>query len=161
MTIGLLKEIYNDRPRDARLMGLDIGKKTIGIALSDPAQSLATPLQTIRRTKFTKDINVLYAVIRDYDVEGFVLGLPLNIDGTEGPRCQAIRDFAAEMSNHPSIFGENPWIALYDERFSTVSADNLVDGSVNKRKAKEKGITDMLAAQVILQDALTALKNMD
>jgi putative Holliday junction resolvase len=86
-----------------------------------------------------------------------MLGLPLNIDGSEGPRCQAVRDFAAEMVNHPAIFGGDPWIALHDERFSTVSADNLVDGAVSKRKAKEKGITDMLAAQVILQDALETI----
>jgi len=154
MTSGYLKEIYKDRPQDVRLMGLDIGKKTIGVALCDPTHSLATPLQTIKRTKFTKDIKVLESIIREYEVGGFVLGLPINRDESEGPRCQAVRDFAAEMRNHPDIFGSDPWIAFQDERFSTMAADSLVDGAVSKRKAKEKGITDMLAAQVILQSAL-------
>ena len=154
MTSGYLKEIYKERPRDVRLMGLDIGKKTIGVALCDPMHSLATPLQTIKRTKFTKDIKVLEGIIRDYEVGGYVLGLPINMDQSEGPRCQAVRDFAAEMRNHPDIFGSDPWIAFQDERFSTLAADSLVDGSVGKRKAKESGLTDKLAAQVILQSAL-------
>lgn len=154
MTSGYLKEIYRDRPRDVRLMGLDIGKKTIGVALCDPMHSLATPLQTIKRTKFTKDIKVLEGIIRDYEVGGYVLGLPINMDQSEGPRCQAVRDFAAEMRNHPDIFGDDPWIAFQDERFSTLAADSLVDGAVRKRKAKESGLTDRLAAQVILQSAL-------
>lgn len=154
MTIGLLKDIYEECPRGVRLLGMDIGKKTIGLALCDPDHGLATPLRTITRVKFTKDILLLAKVIDDYEVGGFVLGLPINMDGSEGPRAQSVRDFAVEMRNHPDIFGANPWIALHDERLSTAFADNLVDGSVSKRKAKEKGITDMLAAQVILQDAL-------
>ena len=157
MTIGLLKEIAEKRPRDARLMGMDIGKKTIGLAVCDPMQSLATPLETVKRTKFTKDLLVLQRIVEDYEVKGFVIGLPLNMNESEGPRCQAVRDFAAELVKYPHVVGKNPWIAFHDERFSTVSADILVDGSVNKRKAKEKGITDMLAAQVILQSALDSL----
>ena len=159
MTIGLLKDIAENCPKDVRLLGMDIGKKTIGLSVSDPILSLATPLETIKRTKFTKDILKLDVIIKDYEIGGYVLGLPLNIDDSEGPRCQAVRDFAAEMLNHPAIFGGDPWIALQDERFSTVSADNLVDGFVNKRKAKDKGITDMLAAQVILQSALDWMEN--
>lgn len=158
MTRGLLKEIAGLRPLNVRLLGMDIGKKTIGLAVCDPAQSLATPLETIRRTKFTKDILELKRVIADYEIGGFVLGLPLNMDGSEGPRCQAVRDFAAEMENHPDIFGDDPWIAFHDERFSTVSAENLVDGSVSRKKAKAKGTLDKLAAQVILQDALENLE---
>ncbi|MFP4313727.1 MAG: Holliday junction resolvase RuvX [Alphaproteobacteria bacterium] len=154
MTIGLLREIAEIRPRNARLLGMDIGKKTLGLALCDPAQSLATPLATIKRTKFTKDLVKLEAIVKDYEVEGFIIGLPLNMDDSEGPRCQAVRDFAAELLKYPAVVGDEPWIALHDERFSTVSADILVDGSVSKRKAKDKGITDMLAAQVILQSAL-------
>lgn len=157
MTIGLLKDIAENRPRNVRLLGMDIGKKTIGLAVCDPAQSLATPLQTLKRTKFTKDLIRLQDIVKDYEIGGFVLGLPLNMDNSEGPRCQAVRDFALELVRYPDVVGENPWVALHDERFSTVSADNLVDGSVSKRKAKEKGITDMLAAQVILQSALDNL----
>ena len=157
--IGLLKDIAKSRPRDVRLLGMDIGKKTLGLSVSDPMHSLATPIETIKRTKFTKDILKLDVIIKDYEIGGYVLGLPLNMDDSEGPRCQATRDFAAEMLNHPAIFGDDPWIALHDERFSTVSAETIVDGFVNKRKAKDKGITDMLASQVILQSALDWLGN--
>lgn len=157
MTIGLFKEIAEKRPRGARLLGMDIGKKTIGLSLCDPMQSLATPLKTLKRTKFTKDLIALEAIVKDYEVKGFVLGLPFNMDDSEGPRCQAVRDFASELVKYPNVVGKEPWIAFHDERFSTVSADNLVEGSVSKRKAKEKGVTDMLAAQVILQSAIDSL----
>lgn len=158
MTSGYLKDIKEQRPRDACLLGLDVGKKTIGLALSDPTHGMATPLLTIQRTKFTRDIVELEKIVKDYEVEGFVIGMPLNSDDTEGPRCQSIRDFALEMLRYPAVVGQSPWIAFWDERFSTVSAENYVDGSVNKRKAKEKGIIDKLAAYVILQSALDYLQ---
>lgn len=155
MTIGLLKEIADIRPKNARLMGLDIGKKTIGVALSDPAQGLATPLKTINRTKFTKDILQIKEIVRDYEVEGFILGLPINMDESEGPRAQSIRDFALEFVRYPEIVGENPWVALWDERFSTITAQHYTQESdLSRRKAKDKGVLDKLAAQVILQSAL-------
>lgn len=159
MTSGYLKDIKEKRPRDARLLGLDVGKKTIGLALSDPWQSMATPLLTIQRTKFTRDIVELEKIVKEYEVEGFIIGMPLNIDDTEGPRCQSIRDFAIEMMRYPNVVSDRPFVAFWDERFSTISAENYVDGSVNKRKAKEKGITDKLAAYVILQSALDYLQN--
>lgn len=155
MTIDLLKNIYKDCPKGQALLGLDVGKKTIGLALSNPTQTLATPLQTIKRTKFTQDMACLLAVINDYKVEGFIVGLPINMDGSEGRRAQSIRDFAIEMKN---TLGQDTWIALWDERLSTVSADNIVDNLVEKRKtkinAKASGLIDKLAAQTILQGAL-------
>jgi putative Holliday junction resolvase len=158
MPTGLLKDIIGVRPTHARLLGLDVGKKTIGIALSDPSQSLATPLQTINRTKFSKDMEALEKIVREFEVEGFVLGYPLNMDGSVGPRCQSVRDFAAEMVKFPAVVGSNPWVAFWDERLSTVSADNIVDELVEKRKtrvnAKSSGLIDKLAAQSILQGAL-------
>jgi putative holliday junction resolvase len=159
MTSGYLKDILDKRPREARLLGLDVGKKTIGLALCDPSQTLATPLKTIQRTKFTRDILGLEKVVKDYEIEGFIIGLPLNADKTEGPRCQSVRDFALEMLRYPNVVGDAPWVAFWDERYSTISAENYVDGSVNKRKAKEKGITDKLAALVILQSALDYLSH--
>ncbi|MGB0720341.1 MAG: Holliday junction resolvase RuvX, partial [Bdellovibrionales bacterium] len=100
MTIGLLKNIIDHAPRGSALLGLDVGKKTIGLALSDPSQSIATPLQTIKRTKFTADMKALETIITDYEVGGFVIGYPVNMDGSEGPRAQSIRDFAVEMENY-------------------------------------------------------------
>lgn len=155
MTIDYLKNIANICPKGEALLGLDVGKKTIGLALADPSHSIATPLMTINRTKFTKDMIALADIVREYEVGGFVVGLPVNMDGSEGRRAQSIRDFAIEMQN---TLGGDPWIAFWDERLSTVSADNIVDNLVEKRKtkikAKSSGLIDKLAAQVILQGAL-------
>ncbi|MCK5374231.1 MAG: Holliday junction resolvase RuvX [Alphaproteobacteria bacterium] len=157
--IDRLENIAKFCPEDVRLLGMDVGKKTIGLALADSAKGLATPLLTIRRTKFTKDIKELEIVIRDYDVGGYVIGYPLNMNGSEGPGCQSVRDFSHEFERQISE-GLRPegglWVALYDERLSTASVESFVDESVDisRRYAKEKGITDKLAAQVILQSAL-------
>lgn len=153
-----------DMPKNTRLMGLDLGSKTIGVAVSDAMQRLATPVITISRNKFTKDIEVLGKIIKEYEVGGYVLGWPLNMDGSEGVRCDATRSFADEMKQHPDIFGKNPVIALYDERLSTREVDNFLDNRVDmkkssKRGAKQAGLTDRLAAQVILQGALDFIDN--
>lgn len=158
MKIALLKDMVHTRPQGQRLLGLDVGKKTIGLALSNAEHSFATPLQTLQRIKFSKDMESLAIIVLEFEVRGFVLGYPLNMDGSVGPRCQSVRDFAAEMLNYPAVVGASPWIALWDERLSTVSADNLVDELVEKRKtrvnAKSSGLIDKLAAQSILQGAL-------
>lgn len=155
MTIDLLKNICDQRPKGERLLGLDVGKKTIGLALSDPDHKIATPLQTIQRTKFSKDMNALMECVESYEVKGFVVGYPVNMDGSEGRRAQSVRDFSAEMRNY---LGDDPWIALWDERLSTVSVESLVDKFVEKRKtkinSKSSGLIDKLAAQHILQGAL-------
>ena len=160
MTIDLLKNIVQDCPKGGALLGLDVGKKTIGLALGDPNHGIATPLDTIKRTKFTKDMNALQAVIKDYEIGGFVIGLPVNMDGSEGRRAQSIRDFAMEMER---FLGNDPWIALWDERLSTVSVEESVDNFVEKRKtktnAKASGLIDKLAAQGILQGALDFIRN--
>lgn len=162
MTFGLLKDIAQQAPRNAALLGLDVGKKTIGLALSNPEQTLATPLTTIQRRKFSLDMQELAKIVKEYEVGGFVIGLPLNMDGTEGVRSQSIRDFALEMRNHPAVTGANPWIALWDERLSTASVNDLVDNHVEKRKtrveAKASGLIDKLAAQIILDGALEFLQ---
>lgn len=161
MTVDLLKNIIDQAPQGKALLGLDVGKKTIGVAVSDPGHSVATPLTTIKRTKFTKDVEELHKIVQEYEVGGFVIGLPVNMDGSEGPRAQSIRDFALELVQRSHIVGENPWIALWDERLSTASVKEIVDNSVEKRKtrveAKESGLIDKLAAQHILQGALDAL----
>lgn len=164
MPSGPLKTIYDRKPDKTRLLCLDVGKKTLGLALSDAGQSVATPLKTIKRTKFTQDIRRLEEVIKDYGTGGYVLGYPVNMDGSEGPRCESVRHFADEMANHPDIFGKDPWIAFWDERLSTVSAEGIIDDFVEKRKtrlnAKETGIIDALAAQQILQGALDFIQAM-
>ena len=136
-------------------MGIDVGAKTLGLAVCDPAQSIATPLLTIKRTKFMKDMAALKRVVDEYSVGGFIVGLPVSMDGREGRRAQSVRDFAMEMQ---SFMGAGVFVALWDELLSTATVDDFVDELVDKRKtkikAKESGLIDRLAAQVILQGAV-------
>ena len=159
VSVALLKDCAKDAPTNVSLLGLDVGKKTIGLALSNPDQTLASPLKTIKLTKFSKDMEALKAVIAEHEIGWFVVCYPVNMDGSEGPRAQSIRDFAVEMDN--SLGGV--WIALWDERLSTVSVEDAVDKFVEKRKtkieAKASGLIDKLAAQMILQGALEFLGN--
>lgn len=158
-----LEKIAQNCPRGMALMGMDVGRKTIGIALSDSMQSFAMPHDTIRRKKFSHDLKHIEEIAHAYDVGGYVIGYPLNMDGSEGPRCQSVRDFALEFARQisPELIKTESglWVALWDERLSTVSVENFVDETVDisKRRAKDKGIIDKLAAQVILQGALDYL----
>lgn len=154
MAIKILEKHINGRPESCRLLGLDVGKKTLGLAVSDERHNIATPLHTIIRKKFSKDIWELKKIIDEYEIGGYVIGYPLNMDGSEGPRCESIRHFAEELVNNPQIVGTDPWIALWDERLSTASVEDFVGEFVNIRKAKARGIIDKLAAQSILQGAL-------
>ncbi len=159
--MDLLKNIFDDRPRGCALMGMDIGKKTIGISVSDSRQEIAFPICTIKRTKFSRDIKEIERIAREYEIGGYVLGYPLNMDSSESKGCQSIRDFGLEFAAQLSddLRGGDVWIALWDERLSTSSVEDFVDKSVgiSRRKAKERGVIDKLAAQHILQGALDFL----
>ncbi len=158
MKPNYLEKIAERRPYPGVLLGMDVGRKTIGLALSNPEQSVSTPLETIKRVKFSKDAAVLNQIIAEYDVKGLVIGFPLNMDGSEGKACQSVRDLAFELARILPVL----WIAFYDERLSTISVEKLVDKSVEKRKtrikAKESGLIDKLAAHVILESALESLQ---
>ena len=155
MKIKQLKDIEKSEiPRNCRLLGLDLGTKTIGVAVSDSMQSIATPVTTIARKKFSKDVEELGKIIREFEVGGYILGLPLNMDGGEGPRCDATRSFADEMRNRPEIFGKEPFIALWDERLSTSAVEDFLVQDVDMSRTKRKQVVDKLAAQIILQGAL-------
>ncbi len=154
MSIDILRNIAGECPKNVRLMGLDLGKKTIGVAVSDSMHSIASAIITIKRTKFTKDILELDKLIKEFEIGGFVVGLPLNMDGSEGTRCQSVRDFSRSLLEHPDIFGADPWIALQDERLSTDSVDSFLIESVDMTRTRRKQVIDKLAAQVILQGAL-------
>ncbi len=157
--MDLLKNIIADCPKDLPLLGIDVGKKTLGISVSDGLQSIAVPVGTIKRTKFSKDLKALEEHMRDYEVCGVILGYPVNMDGSEGPRCQSTRDFGLELKRQIADDvkrGSELWLALWDERLSTAAVEDFVDNTVDisRRRAKDKGIIDKLAAQVILQGAL-------
>ncbi len=138
-------------PRFARLMGLDVGTKTIGLALSDVERRIATPLETIQRVKFGKDAEALLKHAVKFDVQALILGLPLNMDGTEGPRAQSTRAFArnlAQLTQLPLIF--------QDERMSTQAVTRaLMEADASRAKRAEA--VDKMAAAYILQGALDRL----
>ena len=152
MTILDLKDVKNSLNRHQRLMGLDLGSKTIGIALSDTLLSVASPVETIRRTKFTKDANRLIDLIEEHDVGALILGMPYNMDGTEGPRCQSTRDFAINFKN----LRDMP-IGIWDERLSTSAVERMLVTDVDMTRARRAEVIDKLAATYILQGALDAL----
>ncbi|MCC2651656.1 MAG: Holliday junction helicase RuvA [Microvirga sp.] len=135
-------------PARARLMGLDLGTKTIGLALSDVERRIATPLETIKRVKFTPDVGRIKDLADRYDVGGLVFGLPLNMDGTEGPRSQATRAFVRNLKPLLPL----P-ILFWDERMSTmVVTRTLLDADASR--AKRADAVDKMAAAYILQGAL-------
>ena len=137
-------------PRGA-LIGLDLGSKTIGVAASDPDRRLAATVETVSRTRFTLDAERLLALAGERRAVGFVLGLPINMDGTEGPRAQATRAFARNFSKLTAL----P-IALWDERWSTAAVERaLIEADASRKK--RKAVIDQHAAAYILQGALDRL----
>ena len=135
----------------ARLFGLDVGTKTIGIALSDATRMIASGLTTLARVKFTLDAQRLLALADEHAIGGFVIGLPINLDGTEGPRAQATRAFARNLSR----LTPRP-IFYWDERLSTQAAERmLLEADASRRRRAE--VIDKVAATLILQGALNRL----
>ena len=135
----------------ARLAGLDLGTKTIGIALSDPGLRIATPFRTIGRTKFGKDAETLLALAEREKIGGFVLGLPVNMNGTEGPRAQATRAFLRSLAPLTAL----PFV-LWDERLSTIGAERaMLEADMSRKKRAER--IDAAAAAFILQGVLDRL----
>lgn len=134
-----------------RLLGLDLGSKTIGIALSDTLQHVATPLETLRRKKFTADAKHLVALTVKFDIAAFVIGLPLNMDGTEGSRIQSTNAFVRNMGQKTDI----PFIS-WDERMSTKAVERVLLDADSSRAARAR-VIDKMAAGYILQGALDRL----
>jgi putative Holliday junction resolvase len=135
-----------------RLMGLDLGTETIGVALSDALLSIATPVTTIRRTRFARDAERLAALARERQAGGLVYGLPVNMDGTEGPRCQSVRDFAREFDKRCPL----PY-AFWDERLSTAAVQRMLTDEADLSRKRRAEVVDRAAAAYILQGALDAL----
>ncbi len=138
---------------NARLIGIDGGTTTFGLALSDLTRTIASPLFTIERTKFKADAQRLIDTITEHAVCGLVLGLPTNMDGTEGPRCQATRALARNLNALTPI----P-ILLWDERLTTAAAERMLIAADTTRKRRGE-VIDKLAATLILQGALDRLRN--
>ncbi|TRW95492.1 Holliday junction resolvase RuvX [Paracoccus sp. M683] len=141
-------------PRAGGLVGLDLGTKTIGVAVSDGLRQVASPLLVIKRAKFTADAQALLAIIADRGLSGIVLGLPRNMDGSEGPRAQSTRAFARNLTRLTDL----P-ISFWDERLSTVAAERaLLEDDTSRRRRTE--VIDQVAAGYILQGALDRLRHL-
>jgi putative Holliday junction resolvase len=136
------------------LLGLDLGEKTIGVAISDATRSIASPLELIRKTKFTAEAERLFKLMDERRAGGLVIGLPVNMDGTEGPRCQSNRAFARNLLRLQDV----P-IAFWDERMSSMAVNRMLIGEADVTRARRADLVDKAAAAWILQGALDRLKN--
>lgn len=141
-------------PKGAPVVGLDLGEKTIGVAVSDAGWMIASPLALIRRAKFTADAEALFAQMRSRGAGAVVVGLPVNMDGTEGPRCQSARAFARNLLRLKDL----P-IAFWDERLSSVAVNRMLIEETDTSRARRAELVDKAAAAWILQGALDRLRN--
>ena len=156
--IRTLPDLAAALPKGARLLGLDLGTKTIGLAVCDPGLAVASPIHTIRRSKFTEDARELAKVVRDYGVGGMVLGLPLNMDGSQGERAQAANAFAHTLVQRADLFGGwEPEIAFWDERLSTSAVQRFMIGEADMTRKRRGEVVDKMAAAYILQGAIDSL----
>ena len=154
MVFQSLSELIKYLPKKSRLLGLDVGRKTIGLAVSDSDMKIATTVGTIRRSKFTKDVKNLDAIITERQVNGLVLGLPISMDGNEGPACQSVRQFAVNLDNMLEI-----GITFWDERLSTSAVERLLIKEADLSRNRRSEIIDKMAAAYILQGALDSLSS--
>ena len=143
-------DLFCQQPFDkgGRFLGFDVGEKTIGLALSDTKRTIATPFQVILRTQWKKDADTLLKLIKEHHILGIIVGLPLNMNGSEGPRCQSIRQFVANLLSLIDL----P-ICLWDERLSTIAVTRtLLEADLSRSKRKK--VVDKMAAAYILQGFL-------
>lgn len=151
MPVVELTEIPSLLKKHDRLLGLDVGSKTIGLAISDTSRTIASPLETIQRQKFTADVARLEEITREFTIGAIVIGLPINMDGSEGPRCQSVRQFGANLLERIDL----P-VAFWDERLSTAAVTRTLLAADSSRRRRSQ-LVDKLAASYILQGALDRL----
>ncbi len=147
-----LAQMPDALPPGQRLLGLDVGSRTIGVAVSDPGRTIASPATVVRRTKFTADADVLVDLVRSHQAGGVIIGLPVNMDGSEGPRCQSTRQFAANLLGRIELA-----VAFWDERLSTMAVERFLIDEADMSRRRRKQVVDKMAAAYILQGALDYL----
>ncbi|MDD3029955.1 MAG: Holliday junction resolvase RuvX [Alphaproteobacteria bacterium] len=157
MIVRNLSEIPALLGKGECLLGLDYGRKVIGVAVSDPGLCVASPLVSLVRKKFAADAEALAAIITERKIGGVVLGLPKNMDGTEGPTAQAVRTFVHNLSKPGLLPRDDLSVAFWDERLSTAAVERfLIEGDMSRKRRGE--VVDKMAAAYILQNALDALR---
>lgn len=154
MDVDTIEHFTKQLPRDGRLLGLDVGEVTIGLALSDAGRMIATPLHTIERKKFASDMKSLQETITKHAVCGLIIGYPVNMDGSLGPRTQSTRTFASNLKKHITL----P-ILLWDERMTTMAVERMMI-EADMSRARRAELVDKLAASYILQGVLDRIKNL-
>jgi putative Holliday junction resolvase len=158
MAIVEIDELKAKLPPEGRLMAFDVGSKTVGVATSDVLRSLATPLLTLRRSKLAVDLAALAELAAKHAAKALVIGLPLNMDGTEGPRCQSVRQFSANLERHgPPALASLP-VLFQDERLSTAAVTRGMIEDYDMSRAKRAERVDAAAAAWILESALARLR---
>ena len=142
-------------PAYAPVIGLDLGEKTIGVAVSDVTRTVASPLELIRKSKFTEESARLFAIMKDRGAQAIVIGLPVNMDATEGPRCQSVRAFGRNLLRlDPDLL-----ITFWDERWSTQAVQRMMTDEADLSRARRAELVDKMAAAYILQGALDRMGN--
>ncbi len=154
MAVCKVNELRGLLARNQAILGLDLGTKTIGMALSDVGYMIASPLATIPRGKFTADMAALTAVLDKHNIGALVIGLPVQMDGLEGPRAQSARSFATEVLKRRDIH-----IAFWDERLSTAAIQRMLTDEMDMTRKRRAEVVDKAAAAYILQGALEAMRN--
>ena len=153
MSVDDITALAGRLAKGERLLGLDVGSKTIGLALSDRGLTVASPLETLRRAKLADDVAALSDLCAARAVGGLVVGLPVNMDGSEGPRCQSVRQFTANLADR----GLDLPVAFWDERLSTAAVERLLIAEADMTRKRRAQVVDKMAAAYILQGALDAL----
>jgi putative Holliday junction resolvase len=153
MPVIELTELRGALAQGKRVLALDLGEKTIGVAISDATLTVATPIEIIRRTKFTADAERLAVLVREREAGAFLLGLPINMDGTEGKRCQSVRAFAANLLARLDL----P-LVFWDERLSTAAVERMLIDEADMSRQRRREVVDKAAAAYILQGALDRLR---
>ena len=153
MTVLTLEDLAEQTPPGTPWLGLDLGEKTIGVAASDATRMIASPLQLIRKTKFTDDANAVLKLMDGRRASALIIGLPLNMDGSEGPRAQSCRAFARNLQR----IREVP-VAFQDERLSTTAVERFLIEELDLNRKRRANVVDRTAAAWILQGALDRLR---
>jgi putative Holliday junction resolvase len=155
MPIYDIQDFVNYKERGRRIMGIDLGEKTIGVAISDATWTIASPVLVVRRTERSADIAAVISLASQYHVLGIVVGLPINMNGTQGPQADKMREFARSLSDLSDVL-----VALWDERLSTAAVNRtLLDADMSRKRRGE--VVDKLAATYILQGVLDRLKTIE
>ena len=149
-----LQDLAAASPSGTPWLGLDLGEKTIGVAASDATRMIASPLELVRKTKFTEDAQAVLKLMRGRNASALIIGLPLNMDGTEGPRAQSCRAFARNLDRIQPVN-----VAFWDERLSTSAVERFLIDELDLTRKRRAGVVDRTAAAWILQGALDRVRD--